>query len=169
MGRRRTHRAFPPSWGIVYRCRVVNGELSCIGMSSKLSLATIVLTNSHGQALRRVLCLLRGPRHLARKAYLKQQHDASAPTNFPHPTSRTHPIPHSLSFFLIPHEHHVTLPCSLPPSRTPLHSIVYRPSRVGYDVPAHSCQLTGPLSQRASCARVRSYDPTSPSWPTTTT
>ena len=102
-------------------------------------------------------------------ADLKKRHGASAPTNIPHPTSRTHPIPHSLSFFLIPHEHHVTLPCSLPPSRTPLHSIVYRPSRVGYDVPAHSCQLTGPLSQRASCARVRSYDPTSPSWPTTTT
>ena len=46
---------------------------------------------------------------------------------------------------------------SLPNSTPSFYS--YSSSSVGYDVPAHSCQLTGPLSKWASCARVRSYGP----------
>ena len=99
-------------------------------------------------------------------------------SHIPHPTSRI-PIP---IFPCTPNLtlHHLILPLYALPihtsmlrhriyphapsfphlvSSTPLSSIDHRCQSAGYGVPTLSCQLTGPLSKWASCARVRSSGP----------
>ena len=190
MGRRRTRRAFPPSRGshigvasstgsfLALVCRVAaivsrNSHSNGLSLSSSkarlLSSRTAAPSKSESGlegATRRVrMCKRTRSSHSSARPY-------RSPSHVPNP-SYASPSSHSLHDTVQPPYSLLTLPCTPATVRLMTHcfsstlpsSISYASSSVGYDVPALSCLLTGPLSEWASCARVLSHGPTSRAHP----